>query len=210
MRAPDGRTEGNNARYIAVEGIDGAGKTSATNQLTSLLESRGQQVVRVREPGGTLVGEEIRQLLLSGPAMGPWTEALMFAAARAQLVDEVVRPALASGAWVLSDRSVYSSLAYQGVGRGLGIEQVKKVNEAGLGGTWPGRVLFLSLPVDVGLSRQKRRDRISSQGESLLSSVADGFERLAAEEPGRFVVLDATAPTRVVVKSAARALGVMP
>ena len=178
-------------RYIALEGIDGAGKTTVLAALTERLEDAGHEVVRVREPGGTAVGESLRNLLLEGPPMSAWAEALMFAADRAQLVEEVVRPALARSAWVLSDRSVYSSLAYQGAGRGLGIGQVRQINEPGLSGTWPDLVILLTVGPEAGLARQERADRIGSEGDSLLPSVAEAFERLASQDPDRFVVIDA-------------------
>lgn len=178
-------------RYIALEGIDGAGKTSVLAGLAERLESAGRDVVCVREPGGTAVGESLRDILLQGPSISAWAEALMFAADRAQLVEEVVRPALARSAWVLSDRSVYSSLAYQGVGRGLGTGRVRQINEPGLSGTWPDLVILLMVPPEAGLARQRHADRIGSEGGSLLLPVAAAFERLAAEETDRFVVVDA-------------------
>ena len=178
-------------RYIALEGIDGAGKTSVLAGLAEHLEYAGQEVVCVREPGGTKVGESLRDLLLEGPPMSAWAEALMFAADRAQLVEQVVRPALARSAWVLSDRSVYSSLAYQGAGRGLGMDRVRQINEPGLAGTWPDLVVLLVIGPEAGLARQEKADRIGSEGSSILPSVAQAFERLASEEPDKFVVIDA-------------------
>ena len=181
-------------RYIALEGIDGAGKTSVLVALAERLEEAGHEVVCVREPGGTAVGESLRDLLLDGPPMSAWAEALMFAADRAQLVEAVVRPAMARSAWVLSDRSVYSSLAYQGAGRGLGIGRVRQINEPGLSGTWPDLVMLLVVAPEAGLARQEKVDRIGSEGCSLLTSVAEAFERLASQEPDRFVVIDAGQP----------------
>ena len=178
-------------RYIALEGIDGAGKTSVQAALRARLESVGQDVVCVREPGGTPVGKALRSVLLHGPEVAPWAEALMFAADRVHLVTEVVRPALARGAWVLSDRSVYSSLAYQGVGRGLGMERVRRVNEPGLAGTWPDLVVLLTVTPRTGLARQESGDRIGSEGSSLLSVVAEAFDELSRQEPARFVEVNA-------------------
>lgn len=182
-----------------MEGIDGAGKTSVLAALAERLERAGHEVMRVREPGGTAVGEYLRDLLLEGPPMSAWAEALMFAADRAQLVEEVVRPALARSAWVLSDRSVYSSLAYQGAGRGLGMGQVRQINEPGLSGLWPDLVILLTVEPEAGLARQRRADRIGSEGSSLLPAVAEAFERLASEAPDRFVVIDAEQPLERVV-----------
>lgn len=189
-------------RYIALEGIDGAGKTSVLGALADRLERAGLEVVRTREPGGTEVGQSLRGLLLEGPPMSAWAEALMFAADRAQLVEEVVRPALERSAWVLSDRSVYSSLAYQGSGRGLGMDRVRQVNEPGLSGTWPDLVILLAVDPAAGLARQERSDRIGSEGSSLLPSVAEAFERLASGDPERFVVIDAAQPFDLVVDEA--------
>ena len=181
-------------RYIALEGVDGAGKTSIQDGLRRLLEDAGQEVVCVREPGGTPVGESLREVLLDGPAVAPWAEAMLFAADRAQLVAEVVRPALARGAWVVSDRSVYSSLAYQGAGRGLGVDRIRVVNEPGLAGAWPDLVVLLAVTPGIGLARQERADRIGSEGSPLLSTVARAFDELARREPERFVVVDAERP----------------
>ena len=131
--------------YIALEGIEGAGKTSVQAGLRLRLEAPGREVVCVREPGGTPVGRSLRRILLDGLEPIPWAEALLFAADRAQLAAEVIRPALDRGAWVLSDRSVYSSLAYQGVGRGLGMDRIRALNELGLAGTWPDLVILLAV-----------------------------------------------------------------
>ena len=194
------------SRYVALEGIDGAGKTSVGTALALLLEKAGHEVVRVREPGGTAVGEGLRRILLDGPSVTPWAEVLMFAAARAQLVTEVIRPALDRGAWVLSDRSVYSSLAYQGAGRGLGMDRVRRINRPGLAGTWPELVVMLAVSPREGLARQARPDRIGSQGLPFLEAVAGGFARLASEGQDRFVVVDAGRPIEHVVADAWDAL----
>lgn len=176
--------------YLAVEGIEGAGKSTIIGGLGDAFEAQGREVVTVREPGGTDLGEGIRRLLLHGPEMHPWSEALLFAAQRAQLAEEVIRPALARGAVVLGDRSVYSSLAYQGHARGLGVARVRSVNEAGLGGTWPDRVVLLRIDPRAGLDRQEVADRIGSEGTGFQSAVAEGFDLLAAAEPERFVTVE--------------------
>ena len=186
--------------YIAFEGIEGAGKSTVSDRLRLRLEAEGRRVVQVREPGGTVVGERIRSILLSHDlAPDPWTEALLFAAARAQLAAEIVGPALDEGAWVLSDRSVYSSLAYQGAGRGLGVEAVRAVNEPGLLGVWPGLVVLLAVDPERGLSRQEVGDRIGDEGLAFQRTVAAGFTRIAAAEPDRFVVVDADRDLDAVV-----------
>lgn len=188
------------SRYIALEGIDGAGKTSLQVALTARLEALGIEVVTVREPGGTRLGESLRRALLDGPEVVPWAEALMFAADRAQLMAEVVRPALERGAWVVSDRSVYSSLAYQGAGRELGVDRVRRINEPGLAGLWPDLVILLAVGAGTGLARQRRGDRIGSSGAALLSAVAEAFDALARQNPDRFVVVDAERPGEAVVE----------
>ncbi len=182
-----------NGHYVAFEGIEGAGKSTVVRSLADRLRSVGDDVVLAREPGGTQVGEGIRSLLLDAPHdMSAWTEALLFAASRAQLAREVVAPALERGAWVLSDRTVYSSLAYQGGGRGLGVDTVRAVNEAGLAGIWPELVVLLHLDAAEGLARQDGADRIGSEDLAFHQQVADTFDRLVAAEPDRFLVIDAT------------------
>jgi dTMP kinase len=191
--------------YVAFEGIEGAGKSTVAERVGDRLEADGQRVVRVREPGGTAVGERIRAILLGHDlAPAPWTEALLFAAARAQLASDVVGPALAEGAWVLSDRSVYSSLAYQGAGRDLGIDAVRSVNEPGLLGVWPSIVVLLDVDPTEGLRRQEVGDRIGDEGVEFQRRVADGFAATAASEPNRFVTIDARGPLDDVVDAAYR------
>jgi len=194
-------------RYVAVEGIDGAGKSTVAAAITASFEAAGLEVVTVREPGGTVTGEAIREILLdrSDPLDG-WTEALLFAAARAQLAARVIGPALAAGRIVVSDRCVYSSLAYQGAGRGLGIDRVRAVNEAGLRGVWPERVVLLRVAADTGLARERQADRISREGLGLQERVAEAYDALAAAEPDRFVVVDASRPFAAVVADAIAAV----
>ena len=179
--------------YIAFEGIEGTGKSTIAARLTAYLEARGQEVLRVREPGGTVTGEKIRRVLLDPDgSVAPWSEALLFSAARAQLAYELVGPALRSGSWVISDRSVYSSLAYQGAGRDLGIEAVRAVNEPGLGDVWPELVVLLRLDAETGLARQNDPDRIGREGVRFQTTVAEAFDELARADTSRFVVVDAS------------------
>lgn len=194
--------------YIAFEGIEGAGKSTVAERVAARLDDGSRRVVSVREPGGTDTGERIRAVLLDGAGNpGPWAEALLFAAARAQLAEEVVGPALAAGSWVVSDRSVYSSLAYQGGGRRLGIEAVRAVNEPGLRGVWPHLVILLRVEPTAGLERQAVADRIGAEGVEFQQRVAEAFETLAGAEPDRFAVVDATRPFDDVVASALRVVG---
>lgn len=187
-------------RYIAFEGVEGAGKSTVVRLLAERLRADGQEVVEVREPGGTRLGDTIRGLLLEGDRpMAPWAEAALFAAARAQLAKEVVGPALDRGAWVLSDRTVYSSLAYQGGGRQLGLEQVRTLNALALDGIWPELVVWLDVDAEVGLDRQEAGDRIGSEDLTFHRAVADAFAMLAEAEPGRVVRIDASTALDAVV-----------
>jgi len=190
-------------RYVAFEGVDGAGKTTVAARVAERLRSRGFDVLAVREPGGTPTGEAIREILLGlGKVVGDWAEALLFAAARSQLAAEVVGPALAAGRGVVSDRSVYSSLAYQGGARGLGIDEVRRVNAAGLGGVWPETVVLLRLDPGRGFAREEEANRISEAGLAFQARVAEAYDLLAAEEPARFVVVDAGLGLEAVVAEA--------
>ena len=210
-------------RYIALEGIEGAGKTSVQAALSDRFTSSGDEVLCVREPGGTRLGSQLRRILLYGDELDPWTEALMFATDRAHLASNVIRPALENGAWVISDRSVYSSLAYQGVGRGLGLKAIRLVNEAGLSGVWPGLVVLLRVDVEkadsMGIqgslfgdqpSSQSAQmtmdlegtDRIGLRGVDFQVHVSAAFDLLASQDPDRFVVIDASQPFDLVVDEA--------
>lgn len=187
-------------RYIAFEGAEGAGKSSIVARVEAHLIAIGDRVVTVREPGGTPVGEAIRAVLLDGEVHpGPRSEAALFAAARAELVAEVVVPALDDGAWVLSDRSVYSSLAYQAGGRGLPLEEVRTMNDIALGGVWPDRVVLLRVDRSVGLTRQDAGDRIGDESDAFHDAVVAAFDALAASDPDRFLVVDATQEIDTVV-----------
>ena len=185
--------------YIALEGIEGTGMSTVVERLAAHLNSTGRPSIVVREPGGTSVGEGIRELLLHGDHIEPWTEALLFAAQRSQLVAEVVRPALAEGTWVVSDRTVYSSLAYQGGGRRLGVETVRTVNAAGLLGTWPEIVILLELDPAIGLARQAIADRIGAEGVDFQRKVGETFTALAAMEPDVFRIVPADRALEEVV-----------
>lgn len=187
-------------RYVAFEGVEGAGKSTVVAQVAEHLRSSGTSVVVVREPGGTQVGEAIREILLGGDHQpSARAEASLFAAARAQLIVEKVSPALEAGSWVLSDRSAYSSLAYQAIGRGLDLDQIRRLNDIALGGVWPDLVVLLRIEAEAGLSRQAVGDRIGDEPRVFHARVADAFDMLAEHEPDRFVVVDASAPSSDVV-----------
>jgi dTMP kinase len=179
--------------FVTFEGIDGCGKSTHVRLLAEALRREGRDVVATREPGGTEIGERIRRLLLHGDHLEPWAEAALFAAARAQLVGEVVRPALERGAIVVSDRFLDSSLAYQGIARGLGLDAVLDLNRPGLGGVMPDRTYLLAVPVAVALSRGSAEpDRIEGEGRGFLELVGRAYLEVAAAFPERILVVDAT------------------
>ena len=187
--------------FISFEGLDGCGKTTQAAMLAAALELEGRTVVRVREPGGTPIGERIRELLLDGDAViGGAAEALLYAAARAQLVDQVILPALARGEVVVADRFIDSSLAYQGVARGLGLEQVLQANELATGGLMPDITLLLELPPELAAARRgETPDRIESESDGFHAAVAEGFAAAASRFPERIHVVDASGPPRAVL-----------
>ena len=172
--------------FVTLEGIDRSGKTT---QAQLLCEALGARALAVREPGGTAVGERVRDLLKDGSiAIGPRTEALLFAAARAELVGEVIRPALEDGRVVVSDRFLDSSLAYQGAARGLGVEDVARVNEFATGGLVPDLTVLLELtPAAAAARAGVEVDRFEEEGAGLQASVLAAYDALAAADPGRWV-----------------------
>lgn len=202
---------GDPGRLIAFEGVEGSGKSTQLELLRQALEGRGREVVVTREPGGTPAGERMRAVLLDpGVELHPRAEALLFAAARSELVDAVIRPALERGAVVLCDRYLDSSLAYQGDARGLGRGPVEEVNRFATGGLLPDLVVLLDLDPASGLRRRSGElDRIEAQDLAFHRRVRQAFRDLAAADPGRFAVVDGAAPVAEVaagVQAAALAL----
>ena len=184
-------------KFVSLEGGEGAGKSTQVRALAEALRRRGIAVVETREPGGSEGAERIRELLLTGSddRWSPRAEALLFAAARTDHMDKVIRPALQAGKWVLSDRFVDSSLAYQGGAGGLGIEAVRAVNAFGIGECFPDRTLVLTL--DDGAERARARDtegsdRIGGRSDDYHRKVLAAFHIIAAEEPERVKLVDAS------------------
>lgn len=181
--------------FVTFEGLDGSGKTTQAELLCARLESEGEVVVATREPGGTELGERIRDLLLHGGHVAPWAEALLYAASRAQHVEELIRPALARGAWVVCDRYLDSSVAYQGVGRGLGLERVLELNLTAVGELLPDRTFLLLLDPSAVLGRLTgEHDRLEREDDGFRRRVDAGYRELAERFPERIVVLDASRP----------------
>ena len=184
--------------FITLEGGDGAGKTTQSELLAGWLEERGREVVRTREPGGTTLGVELRKLLLHGGAVDPRAEALLYAADRAQHIATVVRPALERDAVVVQDRYIDSSLAYQGAGRVLDIDDVRRISEWATGGLQPQVTVLLDISPEDAAARRVARggesDRLESETIEFHRSVREGFRALAKGDPHRYLVVDATLP----------------
>jgi dTMP kinase len=182
--------------FVTFEGLDGSGKSTQAELLRARLEAGGAEVVLTREPGGTELGERIRELVLHGDDVAPWAEALLYAASRAQHVSEVIRPALERGASVVCDRYVDSSVAYQGVGRGLGLERVLELNLDAVGGLLPDRTFLLALDPTQVIARlaEQQPDRLEREGDDFHARVAGGYRELAERFPDRIVLLDGTLP----------------
>ena len=181
--------------FITFEGLDGSGKSTQAELLRSRLDADGLEVILTREPGGTELGEKIRDLVLHGGDVTPWAEALLYAAARAQHVEIVIRPALERGASVICDRYLDSSVAYQGVGRELGLDRVLDLNLAAVGGLLPDRTFLLALEVaEIGSRLDREHDRLERESEAFHARAAAGYRELAARFLERIVVLDAKRP----------------
>ncbi len=198
-------------RLITIEGLDGAGKTTLAAGLADALCERGVAVTLLREPGGVTAAERIRTLVKDPELrVGARAEALLYAAARAQLVEEALAPALERGEWILLDRFVDSSLAYQGAGRALGVEAIRAINAFATGGLTPDRTLLLALDPALGRARQDGRgeapDRLEQEADAFFAAIAAGYATLAATEPERIRTLDASAAAPTVLAAALTAL----
>lgn len=204
---------------ITFEGMDGVGKTTAIQGVAHKLRSEGREVLTLREPGGTLISEKIRTLLkdddgklrAAGAVMDDRCEALLFAAARAQIIHEVIKPALDRGAVVLVDRFIHSSLAYQGYARGLGLDEVAQINRFAMAGTWPDATVLLELSPEEADRRRASRDgdkadRIESTGGGFMARVAEGYEAAAKANGRNLLRVNADGAPDDVVRACLKAL----
>lgn len=190
------------AAFITFEGPEGSGKTTVLNQINKLL-SENYNVISTREPGGVSTGEEIRNILLDGENIDIRTEALLFAASRREHLVEKVIPALKNNKVVLCDRYIDSSLAYQGHARGIGIEEVKKINEFAIKGLYPDLTIYLDIDAEVGreriLKNQRSQNRLDKETLTFHQKVIEGYKTLIKTNPERFKVVDATQSIESVI-----------
>lgn len=188
--------------FIAFEGGDGAGKSTQSRLLAEALRGRGMVVVQTREPGGTEIGEKLRSLVLDHGhgEIDPRTEALMYAAARAAHVEQLIRPALARGEAVITDRYIDSSVAYQGIGRGLGTQEVRDLNAWATGSLWPDFTVVLDVDPVEGRARRAPggEDRLESEPDSFHAQVRNAYLEAAAAAPERYLVIDARQDVQVI------------
>jgi dTMP kinase len=187
--------------FITFEGLDGSGKSTQAELLADAIRGTGRDVVTTREPGGTPLGERVRELLLTGNGIAPWAEAALFVAARAELVEEVIGPALERGAVVICDRYLDSSLAYQGFARGLGVDRVLQLNLPAIGERLPDRTFLLEIdPRQAALRVGDTGDRIEREDVEFRRQVADAYRLLAETFPERIEAVDGSRPPGEVAK----------
>ncbi|MBQ2752533.1 MAG: dTMP kinase [Firmicutes bacterium] len=189
--------------FISVEGTDGAGKSTQIDLLLEYLKAKGVDVIYTREPGGTYISEKIRNIILDtdNEGMTGECEALLYAASRAQHVKEKIVPALNEGKMVICDRYVDSSIVYQGVARGLGIDEVRTINDFAIGGVMPDLTLFFDLTVEESVKRKKNMgslDRIEKESFDFHKKIYDGYVALAESDPERIKRIDASKPVEEV------------
>ncbi len=183
-----------NGKLITCEGIDGSGKSTQAKLLTERLRASGKDCALFREPGGTPLGEQVRKILLDQPdKMGAMAEMLLFSAARAELVRQIIKPALAQGCIVILDRFTDSTTAYQGYGRGLDLALIETVNRASMQGVEPAVTFLFDIAADEALNRHRRtHDRMEQEGVAFMEKVRRGYLSVAESYPGRIAVLDGT------------------
>jgi len=208
----DHKVPAQRGRLITFEGIDGSGKTTQINLLADSFRAAGLDVLVLREPGGTPIGEAIRKILLDSrhDGMGQETELLLFEAARAQLIREVIEPALAAGTRVICDRFFDSTLAYQGFGRGMDLDMIEALNRYAVGACRPDVTILLDLPVEAAVrrlaGRQGQADRLEGEGLAFMQRTGEGYRALAAREPERIVKIDAMQPAAVLAEQIFRVI----
>jgi len=187
--------------FVTFEGLDGSGKTTQVELLATHLEETGREVVATREPGGTKLGEKVRELILGDSEISPWAEAALFAAARAELVERVIKPALGRGADVVCDRYLDSSLAYQGIARGLGVDRILALNSDAIRGILPDVTFLLLVDPDEAARRSgSAADRIEREGGEFLIAVDKAYRELGSIFAARIVVLDGARPASEIAK----------
>jgi dTMP kinase len=202
------KAKSTNGKLISFEGSEGSGKTTQIALLAAHLQKEGREVISTREPGGTEIGEQIRNIIVhnsKGDEMCAETELLLFTAARAQLVREVIAPALARGVVVLSDRYLDSSTVYQGIGRNLAADPVAQINRFAIGNVMPDITIVLDVPTELGLARIRQRatdlpDRMERENIEFYNKVRDGYLVLAKSMSDRFVVIDGTQNQDAIAK----------
>lgn len=195
-------------KLISFEGSEGSGKSTQVSRLAAHLQQTGREVISTREPGGTEIGEQIRNIIVhnsKGDEMCAETELLLFTAARAQVVREVIAPALVRGAVVLSDRFLDSSTVYQGIGRNLAADPVSRINHFAVGNVMPDLTIVIDVPTEVGLARIRQRasdlpDRMERENIDFYKKIREGYLLLAAGMPDRVVVIDGTLSQDVIEK----------
>ncbi len=192
--------------FVTLEGPEGAGKSTVIKMLAERIRAQGFTVLVTREPGDGPVGKQIREILLHGEKIASTTELFLFLADRAQHVEAIIRPALQRGEFVLCDRYSDSTLVYQGYGRGLDLDMLRRLNEIATGGLQPDVTLLLDLPPEVGLARQGSKDRLDLEPIEFHQKIRDGFLKEAEAEPGRWVVIDAKQEVDKVIEGSEAAL----
>ncbi|HTX78825.1 MAG TPA: dTMP kinase, partial [Longilinea sp.] len=198
--------------FITLEGPDGSGKTSQMAPLADFLRQQGYTVFTTREPGGTAIGDQVRNILMSmkNTGMNPRTETLLFCAARAQIVSEVIRPHLEQGELVLSDRYADSTLAYQGYGHGNDLDVLRQILAFATGGLKPDLTLLLDIDAETGLNRRKQSggewNRLDAYALALHQRVRNGYQEMVHAEPGRWRVIDASQPPDMVQSALRKAV----